>query len=135
MEDQKTTKQSILTEVVNSLCDSEHGMLSWKAKGGRLLPSRDQVVEVTEALRSVLFPGYFGVSELTEENMRFHVGATLDRIVFVLQDREHREQIAQAGRQFVVQKYSWAHAVERVGAIEEQLRRRVPGFPSGRNVL
>jgi sugar transferase (PEP-CTERM/EpsH1 system associated) len=61
--------------------------------------------------------------------------STAQQIVFVLQDREHREQIAQAGRQFVVQKYSWAHAVERVGAIEEQLRRRVPGFPSGRNVL
>jgi serine O-acetyltransferase len=90
MEDQKTSKQSILTEVVNSLCDSEHGMLSWKTKGGRLLPSRDQVVEVTEALRSVLFPGYFGVSELTEENMRFHVGATLDRILFVLQEQIKR---------------------------------------------
>ncbi len=90
MENLKNSKQSILTEVVNSLCDSEHGMLSWKTKGGRLLPSRDQVVEVIEALRSVLFPGYFGVSELTEENMRFHVGATLDRILFVLQEQIKR---------------------------------------------
>ena len=28
-------KQSILAEVVDCLCDSEHGMLSWKGKGGR----------------------------------------------------------------------------------------------------
>jgi serine O-acetyltransferase len=84
MENELKIKQNILAEVVDRLCDSEHGMLSWKGKGGRLLPSRDQVIEAAEALRSVLFPGYFGISELTEQNMRFHVGATLDRILLVL---------------------------------------------------
>jgi sugar transferase (PEP-CTERM/EpsH1 system associated) len=57
------------------------------------------------------------------------------QIVRLLRDQERREQIARAGRQFVVRKYSWAHVVERVGAIEDRLRRGVPGFPSGRNVL
>jgi sugar transferase (PEP-CTERM/EpsH1 system associated) len=61
--------------------------------------------------------------------------STAQEIVLLLQDQERREQIARAGRQFVVRKYSWAHAVERVGAIEDRLRCRVPGFPSGRNVL
>jgi serine O-acetyltransferase len=84
MENNIRIKQNILAEVVDCLCDSEHGMLSWKTKGGRLLPSRDQVVDAAEALRSVLFPGYFGISELTEDNMRFHVGASLDRILLVL---------------------------------------------------
>jgi serine O-acetyltransferase len=84
----RKAKAGILAEVVNSLCESEHGTLSWK--GGRLLPSRDQVVEAVEALRSVLFPGYFGISELTEANMRFHVGATLDRIALVLQEQIKR---------------------------------------------
>jgi serine O-acetyltransferase len=83
-------KQNLLAEVVNCLCDSEHGMLSWKGKGGRLLPSRDRVIEAAEALRSVLFPGYFGISELTEENMRFHVGATLDRILQALLEQIKR---------------------------------------------
>jgi serine O-acetyltransferase len=78
-------RQSRLTHVVNELCKSEHGMLSWLGRGGRVLPSRDQVMEAAEALRSVLFPGYFGVSELTSESMRFHVGATLDRVVSALQ--------------------------------------------------
>ena len=53
--------------------------------------------------------------------------ATAQQIVLLLKGRERREQIAQAGRQFAVRKYTWAHAVERVGTIEEQLRRRVPG--------
>ena len=45
MENKLTIKQNILADVVNCLCDSEHGMLSWKGKGGRLLPSRDRVIE------------------------------------------------------------------------------------------
>ena len=45
MENTLKMKQNILAEVVDCLCDSEHGMLSWKGKGGRLLPSRDRVIE------------------------------------------------------------------------------------------
>ena len=33
MENQIEIKQNILAEVVDCLCDSEHGMLSWKGKG------------------------------------------------------------------------------------------------------
>ena len=52
------------------------------------LPSRDAVIDIVEALRSVLFPGYFGPSDLTPENAAFHMGSTLDRI-----GRDLREQI------------------------------------------
>jgi len=41
-----------------------------------------------EALRSVLFPGYFGPSDLSDENVAFHIGSTLDRI-----RRDLREQL------------------------------------------
>jgi serine O-acetyltransferase len=44
------------------------------------LPSRDAVIEIVELLRSVLFPGYFGNSELTPDNAAFHLGSTLDRV-------------------------------------------------------
>jgi serine O-acetyltransferase len=90
MNDKLTIKQNILAEVVDCLCESQHGMLSWKGKGGTLLPSRDQIIEASEALRSVLFPGYFGISELTENNIRFHVGATLDRVLLVLREQIKR---------------------------------------------
>ena len=52
------------------------------------LPSRNAVIEIVEALRSVLFPGYFGPSDLTPENAVFHMGSTLDRI-----GRDLRQQI------------------------------------------
>jgi serine O-acetyltransferase len=90
MQDKLMSKQNVLGEVVDRLCESEHGMLCWKEKGGRLLPSRDRVIEAAEALRSVLFPGYFGVTEVTEQNMRFHVGATLDRVLLLLQEQIKR---------------------------------------------
>jgi serine O-acetyltransferase len=54
----------------------------------RPLPSRATVIAVTEELRSALFPGYFGVSELTAQSMRFHIGATLDQV-----HRELGEQV------------------------------------------
>jgi serine O-acetyltransferase len=52
------------------------------------LPSRDAVIGVVEALRTVLFPGYFGPADLTDENLTFHIGSTLDRI-----RRDLREQL------------------------------------------
>ena len=54
------------------------------------LPSRDAVVEMVEALRTVLFPGYFGASELSPEGMRFHVGSTLDRVLSTMQEQVKR---------------------------------------------
>jgi serine O-acetyltransferase len=52
------------------------------------LPSRDVVIEIVEGLRAVLFPGYFGTSELTADNAKFHLGSTLDWI-----RRKLREQV------------------------------------------
>lgn len=54
------------------------------------LPSRDAVVDIVEALRTVLFPGYFGVADLTADNMAFHVGSTLDRIRRALHEQVRR---------------------------------------------
>lgn len=44
------------------------------------LPSKDVVIGITEKLRSVLFPGYFGASELRPETLHYHLGHTLDNI-------------------------------------------------------
>ena len=72
-----------LSEVVDSLCDASHDPDGPIMRSGRRqeLPSRDVVLRVVEDLRSVLFPGYFGTSEMSAESMRFHVGSTLDRVL------------------------------------------------------
>jgi serine O-acetyltransferase len=53
-------------------------------------PSRAVIYELVEDLRSVLFPGFFGPSELTAETLRFHIGATLDRILHGLRQQIKR---------------------------------------------
>jgi serine O-acetyltransferase len=76
--------------IVESLCSRQNGTVAgirkrWQEQA---LPSRQAIGEIIEALRSVLFPGYFGFSELKEESLRFHVGAKLDHL-----RRELQEQI------------------------------------------
>jgi serine O-acetyltransferase len=119
---QSLVRQSLLGHVVNELCKSEHGMLSWLGREGRLLPSRDQVVQAAEDLRSALYPGYFGVSELTEQNMRFHVGATLDRVMAVLQEQIKR------GLCFVCEQHGpeCPNCIAKAAAIATEFLERLP---------
>ena len=78
-----------LESVVDSLCAPGSGLLGPVRRGhGQPLPSRDSIVRIVEELRSILFPGYLGISELDTGSMRYHVGATLDRV-----RRELEEQI------------------------------------------
>ncbi len=59
--------------------------------GGRLvLPSREAVIQVVEDLRSVLFPGYFGTSDLNHESLQYFVGATLARAMRHLEEQVRR---------------------------------------------
>lgn len=70
-----------LSEVVDSLSEQEVGFLRHARRGHRQpLPSRDAIVKTVEDLRSILFPGYFGISEMNTDSMRYHVGSTLDGI-------------------------------------------------------
>jgi serine O-acetyltransferase len=76
-----------LSAVVDALA-SAGGRLarsSSKLPCGEPLPSRDVVIGITEALRTVIFPGYFGLAELTSENLRYHLGHTLDGVQRSLQ--------------------------------------------------
>ena len=67
--------------------------------------------------------------------------ATAHQITRLLANEQFREHIGMAGRRFVSANFGWHHVVERMRAIEANLRtdqqRRPhrPGFPSGRNVL
>lgn len=58
--------------------------------GQALLPSRDTVIEIVEALRSVVFPGYFGTADLREESLHYYVGATLEKAARTLEEQVRR---------------------------------------------
>ncbi|MBE0558136.1 MAG: serine acetyltransferase, partial [Proteobacteria bacterium] len=78
--------------LVEALCSPKNGATAalkkrWQEQA---LPSRQVIGEIIESLRSVLFPGYFGFSELKAESLRFHVGSTLDHIRRDLQEQIKR---------------------------------------------
>ncbi len=81
-----------LGDIVDALCAADHGLARGVSGCGcrQQLPSAAVLAEMVESFRSILFPGYFGVSDLTLESKRFHVGATLDRLSRVLQDQIKR---------------------------------------------
>lgn len=55
------------------------------------LPSLESLVQVIEDLRSVMFPGFFGVpASLDPAGVRFHAGATLDRTLPVVEEQIKR---------------------------------------------
>lgn len=70
-----------LGAVVRGLCLPEAD-LSTRARAERLvpLPSRHTVVEIFEALRCALFPGYFGIPEVSAKTLPFHLGHILDEV-------------------------------------------------------
>ncbi len=54
------------------------------------LPSRDVMAGIVGDLRSILFPGYFGNSELAHNGVDYHIGCTLDRTTRTLRDQVRR---------------------------------------------
>jgi serine O-acetyltransferase len=78
-----------LAPVVDALCGDTKGLSQFP--GGRIvLPSREAVIGVVEDLRSVLFPGYFGTSDLNDESLHYFVGATLARAMRHLEEQVRR---------------------------------------------
>ncbi len=77
-----------LNNVVNELCDPKsYDKLYFHDTHAVSMPSLTALKEVVERLRTVLFPGYFGDSDLTPETMPFYVGAALDQIARLLTDQ------------------------------------------------
>ncbi|HEX7504625.1 MAG TPA: serine O-acetyltransferase EpsC [Syntrophales bacterium] len=81
-----------LSRLVQELSTTSNGLspAMRRAHHDQPLPSRDVVIEIVEALRSVLFPGYYGFSDLKVESVLYHIGATLDRIQHPLQEQIRR---------------------------------------------
>ncbi|MGL4369345.1 MAG: serine O-acetyltransferase EpsC [Spirochaetota bacterium] len=44
------------------------------------MPSQDVLRDIVEDFRAVIFPGFFGYSDMTGESLEYYTGATLDRI-------------------------------------------------------
>jgi len=82
-----------LHAVVEALAEASTALTDMPL-GRREFPSRRAVAALVEELRALLFPGYFGASELTLETLRFHLGARMDRVLHGLSDQIQRGLMA-----------------------------------------
>ncbi len=80
-----------LDGVVEKLCG--HGaesVLFHRHRHDVPMPSVEVLKRCIFGLQTVLFPGYFGHSEVTVQSLRYHVGAALDEVISLLTEQIKR---------------------------------------------
>jgi serine O-acetyltransferase len=53
------------------------------------MPSTQQLKEIVDLLREILFPGYFGHSEVRSESIHYYLGVNTERVFHLLVDQIH----------------------------------------------
>lgn len=80
-----------MDDVIEKLCEpGSYESVYHSPKRHAPMPSVEILTEVVSRLRAVLFPGYFGHSEVEAENMRYHIGTNLDKIRRLLTEQINR---------------------------------------------
>ncbi|MFW6324703.1 MAG: serine O-acetyltransferase EpsC, partial [Desulfovibrionales bacterium] len=83
--------KDIIAEVTSELCKPESYRLVYhRYSFVEPMPSIQVLSEIVDHLRSILFPGFYGDSELPQETMHFHIGSRLDRVAGTLTDQIKR---------------------------------------------
>lgn len=90
---QDPTPSPDLHAVVEALADASTALTEMPL-GRREFPSRTALAGLVEELRALLFPGYFGASELSADTLRYHLGARLDRVLHGLAEQIERGLMA-----------------------------------------
>jgi len=76
-----------LAPLVNRLVDSYRSDPRTHHINKRFLPSRSEIVEIVRLLLELIYPGYYGRQDLTDQNIEYHVGEQLSRLA----TRLHRQ--------------------------------------------
>ncbi len=69
-----------LPNLVDKIVTNYHTFGGMDHLEGRDLPSKKVVIEVLDDIFTVLFPGYFGDSEISKANIKYHLGTKLTSI-------------------------------------------------------
>ncbi len=90
---QEPAPASDLHAVVVALAEASTALTDMPL-GRREFPSRTALAGLVEELRALLFPGYFGISELKADTLRYHLGARMDRVLHGLAEQIQRGLMA-----------------------------------------
>jgi serine O-acetyltransferase len=84
-------KDDVVRRTVAELCRPESYRPVYHRHSDDIpMPSTEVLADIVEKLRSVLFPGYFGFSELNPETMPYYIGSVLDQVARQLTDQIKR---------------------------------------------
>jgi serine O-acetyltransferase len=77
----KEKNPTTLDAIVHALCEQNADSKTCLREHGEApMPSVDVLAELVQDLRSVLFPGYFGPSDISRATTPYYIGASLDRV-------------------------------------------------------
>ena len=76
---------SLLTTLAQELASPESLCgLFHEHQDGDPLPSQPALAELMELCRSILFPGFYGKSNVNNQNLVFYIGVALERLYGIL---------------------------------------------------
>lgn len=77
-----------IKKIVKALCLPEsYEKVFYRDRHDVPMPSIRVLGEIMELLRSILFPGYFGNSDLDPGNMEYYIGAAIDNVAALLSEQ------------------------------------------------
>ena len=80
----QTLLTALASELANpqSLCGLFH-----EHRDGDPLPSQPALVEMMDLCRAILFPGFYGKSNVNNQNLVFHIGVALEKLYGILKSQ------------------------------------------------
>lgn len=73
--------EKTIAHVVDELCKPEsYGAVIHSHEHGTAMPEVESLHDAMDMLRAILFPGYFGPSEINPDTMQYHIGSFLDSV-------------------------------------------------------
>ncbi len=112
------TTSQIINEVVEQLAKPQsYKDLFHEHAEGTPLPSGTVLAEIVDLARSILFPGYYGKSNINTETLHFHIGVEVERMFSLLVDQ------IQAGLSFSGFDQMAAFAAYSKATINSEMRR------------
>ncbi len=77
--------QARIKDIVDSLCEPKsYKTVYHRSNHNAPMPSTERLGEIVDLLKSVIFPGYFGNSDVKPETMSYYLGAAIDRAFLLL---------------------------------------------------
>lgn len=92
--------RSKLSNIVDEIYASYQKTPTTRNIGEAPLPNREAIIKILEELREVLFPGYYGDSDLCWENVKYFIGSKVDKLFVSLRteiSRSFRHECKETG--------------------------------------